>query len=95
MNNERYWFKAKRYGWGWYPVTWQGWAVLVMYVFAVLTTVFYIDRHEHSASDSLMGFFPLVYILTVFLIIICYKTGEKPSWRWGDKKKDTDGTSKK
>jgi hypothetical protein len=25
----RYWFPAKRYGWGWgLPVTWQGWAVL-------------------------------------------------------------------
>jgi hypothetical protein len=24
----RYWFPAKRYGWGWgLPVTWQGWLV--------------------------------------------------------------------
>lgn len=83
---KKYWFKAKQYGWGWYPATWQGWAILAMYIFAALTTSLYIDAHEHSVSDSLMGFFPIIYILTVFLIIICYKTGEKPGWRWGQKK---------
>ena len=26
---EKYWFPAKRYGWGWgLPSTWQGWIVL-------------------------------------------------------------------
>ncbi|MGF6899052.1 hypothetical protein P3T22_000294 [Paraburkholderia sp. GAS348] len=29
----KYWFPAKRYGWGWgFPSRWQGWAVLFMYV---------------------------------------------------------------
>ena len=29
----RYWFPAKRYGWGWGPpATWQGWAVLAAFV---------------------------------------------------------------
>nr|MBP7805039.1 hypothetical protein [Candidatus Paceibacterota bacterium] len=71
----KYWFKAKQYGWGWYPATWQGWAILAMYIFATLTTSFYIDSHQYSTFNSLIGFFPTIYILTVFLIIICYKTG--------------------
>jgi predicted GH43/DUF377 family glycosyl hydrolase len=23
-----FWFRAKEYGWGWYPATWEGWLVL-------------------------------------------------------------------
>ena len=33
---KKYWFPAKRYGWGWgIPITWQGWAALVSF-FALL-----------------------------------------------------------
>jgi isopentenyldiphosphate isomerase len=86
--NTKLWFRAKQYGWGWYPVTWQGWAVILMYVFAVIAVTTFVDNHTHSNSDALMGFFPVVYIMTVFLIIICYATGEKPGWRWGSEKYD-------
>ena len=79
------WFRAKRFGWGWYPVTWQGWAIILMYVFVLFANTRYINNHEFSNSDFLMQFFPQTYILTVFLIIICYTTGEKPRWRWGCK----------
>lgn len=83
---EKLWFKAKRYGYGWYPATWQGWGVLSMYLFVLITNAIFVSNHAHSASDFLMNFFPQVFILTVFLIIIAEKTGEKATWRWGDKK---------
>ena len=37
MQTERkYWFPAKRYGWGWgMPSTWQGWLVLAAFVVLV------------------------------------------------------------
>jgi hypothetical protein len=38
----KYWFPAKRYGWGWGPpVTWQGWAVLVVWLLAFVGGVRY------------------------------------------------------
>jgi uncharacterized membrane protein YhaH (DUF805 family) len=91
MEQEKLWFKSKRYGWGWTPCSWQGWAIIAMYVFVILSNVIYLNNHEFSNSDFLMQFFPGTYILTVFLIIICYKTGETPRWRWGEK----DGSDKK
>ncbi len=29
----KYWFKAKNYGWGWYPATWQGWLILAGFIY--------------------------------------------------------------
>ena len=86
--HKKLWFRAKRYGWGWYPRTWQGWAILLMYVFAVFANAVYVGNHELSGSDFIRPFFAQTYILTVFLIIICSATGEKPYWRWGRPKEE-------
>ena len=40
IDHHKYWFPAKRYGWGWGPpVTWQGWVVLSAYILALLAGV--------------------------------------------------------
>ena len=74
------WFKAKNYGWGWYPCSWEGWVVLLLYIVGL------IGSSPNSESGTLFPFFIQTTVLTIFLIIICYKTGEKPEWRWGKKK---------
>ena len=93
---KKLWFRAKRYGWGWFPVAWQGWAVIFMYVFSMIASTTYINNHEASVSDFLGQFLPQVFVLTAFLIIICYKTGEEPKWRWGKNKdkENNNGTDK-
>ena len=83
------WYKAFRYGWGWRPATWQGWAIFAMYLFALATVVRGISVANYSTRDWLFIFIPEVYILTVFNIIICYATGERPQWRWGNKKDES------
>ncbi len=89
MEKKNYlWFKAKRFGWGWYPCTWQGWVILLMYVFALVLNSIFVNNHVNSMPDLALQFFPETYVLTIFLIIICYVTGEKPSWNWGFKKKE-------
>ena len=82
------WFRAKTFGWGWYPCSWQGWGVLIMYIFALISTAVFMDTAVKSSYYLFVQFFPNFYILTVFLIIICYTTGEKPGWRWGNRTKD-------
>lgn len=78
-----YWFKAKKYGWGWYPCTWQGWAILAAYVAFTIYLFRDIDLNSENASRAFIGFVPEVVLSTLILIGICYKTGEKPRWRWG------------
>ena len=81
-NPQGYWFKRKLYGWGWVPVTWQGWLVLLVYIVALFAFAFTID--ESSPPEEVMFTFilPLV-LLTGTLIRICYKKGERPRWQWG------------
>jgi uncharacterized membrane protein HdeD (DUF308 family) len=78
------WFKAKKYGWGWYPSTWQGWLVVIGYliIFAILIAIF-----ETNVEKFLVPYLISVIFLTSLLIYISYKKGEKPGWRWGDKNK--------
>jgi hypothetical protein len=73
------WFPAKRYGWGWgLPVRWQGWLVLLTYgALMVLAAVLLSPEQQpviHVAS---------VAVLTALLVLICWRKGERPRWRWG------------
>lgn len=84
------WFKRKRYGWGWYPATWQGWAVLCIWiVLFVCGEVIFMRHLEEGASWHTVAAF-LVYtsVLVSGLIGISYRYGEKPRWQWGDATKD-------
>jgi hypothetical protein len=81
-NPEGYWFKRKLYGWGWTPATWQGWLTLVVYLVAVLGFALTIDENS-PRREVVFTFLLPITLLTITLIRICYKTGEKPRWQWG------------
>ena len=77
--DNRYWFPAKRYGWGWGPPNkWQGWMVLLVWI-AALMAGSVIFRAGHLA-----GFRGFVVVMALLLVLICYWKGEPPRWRWGD-----------
>lgn len=82
MSDEhRYWFPAKRYGWGWgLPTRWQGWLVLAIFVLLVAVLVRVFPPHA-ALGPFVFG----VLVLIVALMAICYAKGEPPKWRWGGK----------
>jgi hypothetical protein len=85
-NPNHYWFKRKIWGWGWVPVTWQGWFVTLLYV--ALISILILAREEAVPGNSDSGSNFLVFglpfiILTTLLVLIAYKKGEKPKWQWG------------
>ena len=79
---KKLWFKRKLYGWGWYPVSWEGWLVTLLYVGLVLTFAFSIDETSPHEEVFFTFIIPLV-LLTAAFIRIAYKKGEKPRWQWG------------
>lgn len=85
QETKKYWFKAKNYGWGWTPSTWQGWLVLALFILVNIYIFKDIEQGSYSASSVFLNFILPSILSVVVLIIICYRTGEKPGWRWGKK----------
>ena len=82
------WFKAKRYGWGWTPITWEGWLVILSFlllIFAGTTFLVYVKKTHGDLGTARALFILWIAILTGALIRICYAKGERPRWRWGSK----------
>ena len=79
------WFKAKQYGWGWTPASWQGWVSIVFYIFLLIRIFSNAYRTTDSASEILTTAIVPFLLLTFLLIALCYAKGEKPQWRWGKK----------
>jgi hypothetical protein len=75
----RYWFPAKRYGWGWgLPTRWQGRVVLAVYLVLLLgACITLLPAHRRWV------FVAFVIVLNLALLATCYATGEPPRWRWG------------
>ena len=69
---ERDWFAS--WGWVYRPVSWQG-VLLVLLVVAFCAQVFLaVDRHSHSATDTLYGVFPYVLPSLIVLNWVASKT---------------------
>ncbi len=78
MKLNKYWFKPKIYGYGSYPVTWEGWvtivvSVLILYGFILL-----------FLSKNRFIFYASFLIWIIAIVFISYiKTDGKWKWRWG------------
>lgn len=71
----RYWFAAKRHGWGWgLPCSWQGWAVLIAALLIIAAAQVIWDRGVASLVAV-----PVLAGLTATAVA----KGERPRWRWG------------
>ncbi len=81
-NPQHFWFKRKIFGWGWTPVTWQGWLVIILYVAIVALFALTIDENSPTREVVFTFLFPTA-AFTVLLIRICYRKGESPRWQWG------------
>jgi hypothetical protein len=75
----RYWFPAKRYGWGWGPPsTWQGWVVLVLFIVLLVA-----GGSVFSPAKVPALYVAYMAVLSAVMIGVCYLKGEPPKWRWG------------
>lgn len=82
-NPEGYWFKRRLYGWGWVPATWQGWLITLAFIVILISYGFYFASMGNPTERDLAIFFVTIAISIIVLILVCYKTGEKPQWTWG------------
>lgn len=76
------WFKRKRYGWGWTPVKWQGWVVILVYISILFILFKDVDPAINTFKENVTSIFLPFILLTIIVIGICYKKGESPKWQW-------------
>jgi len=80
-----YWFKPKRYGYGATPTTWQGWALILAVVAAMVAISLCLrltERHDWALA-AIVGFD--VVALSGLAIVSRRKTDGAWRWRWGDR----------
>lgn len=91
-NPQGYWFKRKLYGWGWTPVTWQGWAVTLLFVgFVVWNGITFGARAEAGVEPTqkeFIDFFIRIGMAVLALFVIAWKMGESPRFMWGFPEKE-------
>jgi hypothetical protein len=79
VKTARYWFRAKRYGFGWgAPTCWQGWVVMTGFVAMFLAAAVFTTRTGHDIFALVM-----LPAFTCFTGICLWK-GEPLRWRWGE-----------
>ena len=65
------WFGKKLLGWGYRPISLEGWVVTVVFIMAIIADITYNKR-------TATGYAILAVILVIFYII-AYLTGDSPS----------------
>jgi hypothetical protein len=68
------WFGPRRLlGYGWSPVTWQGWLVIVVFVAALFACAFLLPGVGLKVGAEI--------VLIALLLAVCLLTGTRPSSR--------------
>ncbi len=69
------WFK--RWGWIYRPVSFLGWSATVLAAAFCVQSFVAIDRHSHSATDTLYHFYPLAAPTFLGLMWLASRTSEE------------------
>lgn len=79
------WFRAKRYGWGWVPVSWQGWLIIFAHIGMIAAGAYLLFDGLETNNTQLALFFIWTFVWTLPVMYAGYRKGEQPRWRWGGK----------
>lgn len=83
----KYWFKPKTYGWGFVPISWEGWLMTLIFI-GILLGCAYLDNFfspQIQVWDTVIFLGQLAFFMLIFIFIAKPETKGKLKWRWGDK----------
>ena len=78
-----FWFVPKRYGYGAVPVTWEGWAVVAVFVAIVIAFAVIYRRRKTAGLSNVRPWVALIASTVVFVWICAVKTDGTWAFRWG------------
>lgn len=86
-NRNKLWFRRKTYGWGWTPITWEGWFVTALVVLIPIAVRLTLKAMGGIPKETQYFYaWATVPLLIMGLTLLCFRFGEKPKWQWGIKR---------
>lgn len=82
--NTTYWFKRRRYGWGWIPSTARGWLSLGLFVGALSLPKLVMSEDMRKGTAGRIW----TWGLSAAYLAFVWSRGPKPKWRWGKRSDD-------
>ena len=73
-----HWFTNAKYGL--VPSGTVGWAMTLAFLIAIVINFWLIDSVSHSASDTIINFYPYVLFYSAIYLILAYLTSPKHWW---------------
>jgi hypothetical protein len=83
-----YWFKRRRYGYGWTPVTWQGWTAVGIYLLLAISGALLSQVSPFRTLWYVATYLVLMLLGLAVILYLSWKYGPTPKWRWGKKASD-------
>jgi len=77
MKHNKYWFKPKKRGYGAYPVTWEGYALILGFIIVVFFLASYVLL---KSWELYLG--GLLIAIGILWKVSEVKTKEEWKWRW-------------
>ena len=82
---KKYWFKPKHFGYGFFPITWEGWLstlvlILLIFMSAYVNGFFSEEVSSKGGFDFLLD---VIVICTIFTLLFKDKVRGGLQWHWG------------
>ncbi len=86
VHMNKYWFKPKTYGWGYVPISIEGWiatliVLIVALILAYINNIF--NPLKITIKDGLLFTIEIIILGFAFVKILEMKCKGKLKWRWG------------
>ena len=86
MKTNQYWFRPKKWGWGFTPITWEGWLATLVLVGVLLTSAWINNFFEITGPNGKQAaqfFFDMILIILVTTPYMLKGTKGEVKWNFG------------
>lgn len=93
-----YWFRAKKYGWGWgLPSNMRGWISFSLFFGIWIGALLWLvssGSNTDQISGSNIAIFAVIFLADIaWFTYVSFRYGESPKWRWRNRHNATKSKS--
>lgn len=87
LKHNKYWFVPKTFGWGFVPISWEGWLSTLILLMACMISAYtngFFENNDNLPIGNVLRFlFDLAVIVSLATIFFKPKTKGELRWRFG------------